>query len=130
MRLWPRSVGIRTVILLEYLALLAGLVLLVWVTAALPSKPNCADSCANDRIGLLIFAGVGIVWVLFGAPFALVIATLRERRRVRSGGTPTAGRRAVRSAATTVALWGLFLAFVATPGEVLVAFNLFKLVFW
>jgi hypothetical protein len=130
MRLRPRSAGIRTVIVLEYLAVGSGLVLLIWLTAILPPPRACVDSCAGDGVALLIFGGVAILWVLFGAPFAIVIATVRERRRVRSGKGRTTDRRAVRSAATTAALWGFFLAFVATPGEVAVAVQLFKLVFW
>ncbi len=106
-----RFVGVRTVIVGEYLAAAAVLVAPVYLAAPSPPRPGGADTCGEGGLGLALFAGAGLLLLAVGLPAALLIATVRQRRqRQRASSRRPTIHRGVLSAATVDAAWGVVVA--------------------
>lgn len=106
-----RIVGVRTIIVGEYLAAAGVLVAVVYLAAATPARPGCVDTCGGGGIVLAFYASAGLVLLVVGLPVALLIATVRRRRQRQRAASrrPTVHRSEV-SEATIAAAWGVAVA--------------------
>src|SRR5262245_2487223 len=105
-------VGVRTIIVGEYLAFAAVLMTVVYCSATpRPCQPPCAGGDGFDGVVLLVFATAGLLLLAIGLPVALLIATVRLHRQKRRPSTSRSTlRRTKLSAATIDAAWGLAVA--------------------
>lgn len=108
-----RFVGVRAIVVGEYVAAAAVLVALVYlVDTTTPPESGCVAQCELlYAFGQELFAAASLVLLVVGLPVALLIATVSQRRGRR--GTSTR-RLTVRpgevQAATIAAAWGVAIA--------------------
>jgi hypothetical protein len=104
-----RLVGVRTIVLLEYLVLAAAVAATVWALLARYQQPTeCVDTCFFP-VYVLAWGMLAVLLLCVAAVAALVIATVDERRRARRGLGSPRGRDAMRPG-TVVAAAGLLVA--------------------
>jgi hypothetical protein len=109
---WQRWLGVRIVVVLVYVAGAVATVLtdLLIVRQSNPTGGRCADSCWFPEIGVILISGIAGVFLCVGLPAALIVATVRERRRVRAGRDRTTGIREVLDSAAAASSIGLATA--------------------
>ncbi len=112
MRQSLRHVGVKAVVLSEYLVLAAAVAATVWALVAGYQRPaGCVDTCFFP-VAVLFLGMLAVLMLFIAAAAALGIATIYERRLVRHGLPARRGRGAM-GAGTVVAAAGLLVAVLA-----------------
>ena len=107
-----RAVGVRTIVLLEYLVLAGAVAATVWARLDGYQPPATCVECYYPAT--VVFLGLlAMLLLCVAAVAALGIARAHERRRARRGLAPARGRGAI-GAGTVVAAAGLLAAVLAT----------------
>jgi hypothetical protein len=101
-----RFIGVRTVILLEYLLLTVGVAVGGWELAATYQPPRGCVECVG-ALFYLFFGFWALIALLVAAAGALVLATLWQRFRARKGRDVPAGVWGRIGAGTALAALGL-----------------------